>query len=136
MPRQAGDTTPLDPRIADALRKAGMDPQMFTLAPDDGTAAPDDIGMPPAGQRILHSFLFADLRTALDVIERSIDDDGPVRIVKEPQGWLVVFDRADDPATDHAIGHARLAAAIGPLGGADRGFGSETVVRTTTRERL
>ena len=133
--RPPGDTTPLDPLFADALRKAGLDPEQ--LMPDpDGTVSPHDIGFPPAGTRLMHSFLFADPRRAFDAIERFLETDCPARIVKEAQGWLVVFDRPDDPSADHASAHQRLAADIAALGGTDRGFGTETVVRTTTTKQL
>jgi signal recognition particle subunit SEC65 len=33
VPRSATDTTPLDPKIADALREAGKDPSKFTVEP-------------------------------------------------------------------------------------------------------
>jgi hypothetical protein len=44
VPRAPGDTAPLDPKIAEAIRKAGMDPARFTLAPFEGTepAVPSD----------------------------------------------------------------------------------------------
>jgi len=80
--------------------------------------------------------LFADARRAFGAIERFIETDCPARIVKEDEGWLVVFDRPDDPSTDHATAHQRLATDIAALGGTDRGFGTQTVVRTTTTKRL
>jgi hypothetical protein len=33
VPRAPGDTAPLDPKVAEAISKAGMDPAKFTLAP-------------------------------------------------------------------------------------------------------
>src|SRR5207247_1089250 len=60
VPRAPGDLTPLDPAIAEALRKAGLDPEKFSVAPGDAeTAIADAVaGVGPAGAQVAHAFRF------------------------------------------------------------------------------
>ena len=76
VPRASGDTAPLDPSIVEALRKAGMDPTRFTLAPLEPGEA-DALASPlfRTGARVEHAFAFETLNAALSAIERLIDDE-------------------------------------------------------------
>ena len=132
VPRQPGDTTPLSAGIAEALRKAGMDPDQFTVAPGDPGAAALS-GLPPAGSSLEHAFLFTDRADALRCVETFADRGRPVTITKSEQGWTVAINAANDPGIDDADEHRRIAAEATALGGADRGFSRTTV---TTRVRV
>ena len=128
VPRASGDTAPLDPTIVDALRKAGMDPARFTLAPlepgeADGLAAP----LFKAGARVEHAFAFETLNGALSAIERLVDDDLAARISKQDSKWVVVFDGPDDPNGAATDVHQGLANRVSDLGAEDRGFSHLTM---------
>ncbi len=123
VPRAAGDTTPLDPTIVDALRKAGMDPSRFTVVPleageANGIAAP----LFGTGARVEHAFAFETVNGALGAIERIIDDEMGARISKQNSKWVVVFDVPDDPNVAAADAHQVLAKRVSDLGAEDRGF--------------
>jgi len=128
VPRAPGDTTPLDPAVAQALRKAGMDPEKFAVAPYEAgeTEAAID-GLFSAGSRVEHTFLFPTVNSALSAIERLVDDRIAARITKDQDRWLVVFDEAADPGTSEATGHERFANVAAPLGAVDRGFAHLTM---------
>ena len=127
VPRPAGDTTPLDPMIADALRKAGKDPKMFMLAPGSGDPTSALRDLPPAGVSLDHTFLFTDRSDALRCVDAFADRGRPVIISKDDQGWWVKINTASD-ATDHVAGHKRLADEVMGFGGRDHGFMPLTVV--------
>ena len=134
MPRAPGDTTPVDPKIADAMRKAGMDPEKFTLAPfEPGEAAPSIAAMFPSGSRLEHTFAFDTLNGALSAIERIVDDDVAARISRQGAKWLVVFDAPADPSVPGKAAHERVAARISELGAEDRGF-SHLTMNVTKKE--
>ena len=123
VPRAAGDTTPLDPTIVDALRKAGMDPSRFTVVPLEAGEA-NAIASPlfGTGTRVEHAFAFETVNGALGAIERLIDDEMGARISKQNSKWVVVFDVADDPNVAAADAHQVLAKRVSDLGAEDRGF--------------
>jgi len=127
VPRPPGDTTPLPPGIAEALRKAGMDPDKFTLAPGDGGATPAHLGLPPAGGSLEHTFLFTDRADALHCVDAFSDRGRPVTIAKDADGWWVTINGADDPTVADDEEHRRIAAEVAALGGQDRGLGRMTV---------
>jgi hypothetical protein len=134
VPRAPGDTTPIDPSVAAALRKAGMDPARFTLAPfQPGEAAPSIAAMFPSGARLEHSFAFDTLNGALSAIERVVDDDVAARITREGGKWLVVFDAPADPSVAAAARHQEVASRVSELGAEDRGF-SHLTMNVTKRE--
>jgi hypothetical protein len=124
-PRPPGDTTPLDPAVAGALRKAGMDPTKFTTVPDD--SADPLAGVPKTGARLLHSFRFLQLGDGLTALERLLDAQTEARISKLSDGWLVVFDTPADAGIDDAAAHQRFASVGRELGAEDRGVMRETV---------
>ncbi len=126
VPRAPGDTTPLDPAIAGALRKAGMDPTKFTTVPDD--SAESLAVVPKTGARLLHSFRFLQLGDALTALERLLDARTEARISKLSDGWLVVFDTPADAGVDDAAAHQGFASVGRELGAEDRGVVRETVV--------
>jgi len=123
VPRAAGDTTPLDPTIVGALRKAGMDPSRFTVVPLEAGEA-NAIASPlfGTGARVEHAFAFETVNGALGAIERLIDDEMGARISKQNSKWVVVFDVADDPNVAAADAHQVLAKRVSDLGAEDRGF--------------
>jgi hypothetical protein len=123
VPRAPGDTTALDPKIVDAMRKAGMDPARFTLAPLEPGEA-DGLTSPlfRTGPRLDHTFAFETLNGALGAIERLIDDELAARINKQDSKWLVVFDGPDDPNVAAGDAHQALAKRVSDLGAEDRGF--------------
>jgi len=124
VPRAAGDTTPLDPTIVDALRKAGMDPARFTAVPLEAGEA-NGIASPlfGTGARVEHAFAFETVNGALSAIERLIDDEMGARISKQNSKWVVVFDVPDDdPNVAAADAHQGLAKRVSDLGAEDRGF--------------
>jgi hypothetical protein len=123
VPRAAGDTTPLDPTIVEALRKAGMDPARFTVVPLEAGEA-NVIATPlfGTGARVEHAFAFETVNGALGAIERLIDDVMGARISKQSSKWVVVFDVADDPNVAAADAHQVLAKRVSHLGAEDRGF--------------
>jgi hypothetical protein len=128
VPRAPGDTTPLDPTIVEALRKAGMDPSRFTVAPlepgeADGLASP----LARTGPRLDHTFAFETLNGALSAIERLIDDELGARIGKQDSKWVVVFDGPDNPSTAAGDAHQALAKRVSDLGAEDRGFSRLTM---------
>jgi hypothetical protein len=125
VPRAPGDTAPLDPAVADALRRAGIDPMKFTTAPGEPT---DALGaLPKSGARLGHSFRFLQLADALRALERLLDDDTEARVSKVSDGWLVVFDTPADPSLDDTAAHQRIAAIASELGAEDRGLIRETI---------
>ena len=123
VPRAPGDTTPLDPTIVDALRKAGMDPARFTLAPlEPGEANALASPLFRTGAHVEHAFAFETVNGALSAIERLIDDDLGARISKQDSKWIVVFDAPDDPSVAAGDAHQALAKRVTDLGAEDRGF--------------
>jgi hypothetical protein len=131
VPRAHGDTTPIDPKIAESMRKAGMDPEKFTLAPfEAGEAAPSIAAMFPSGNRLEHTFAFDTLNGALSAIERVVDDDAPARISKQGAKWLVVFDGAADSSVAAAAAHEQVANRLSGLAAEDRGFSHLTMIVT------
>lgn len=133
IPRRPGDTTPLAPAIAEALRKAGKDPEKLTVAPGGDPFTAALAGLPPAGGSLRHSFLFTDRADALRCVDTFADRGRPVTIWRGDEGWTIAIDGADDPAIDDAEEHRRVAAEIAALGGTDRGFARTTV---TTHVRI
>ncbi len=123
VPRAPGDTAPLDPTIVEALRKAGMDPARFTLAPLEPGEA-DALASPlfRIGARVEHAFAFETVNGALSAIERLIDDDLGARINNQDSKWVVVFDGRDDPNVAAGETHQALAKRVADLGAEDRGF--------------
>ena len=123
VPRAPGDTTPLDPTIVDALRKAGMDPARFTVVPLEAGEA-DGLASPlfRTGARVEHAFAFETVNGALSAIERLIDDELGARIAKQDSKWVVVFDAPDDPNVAAADAHQALAKRVSDLGAEDQGF--------------
>ena len=133
LPRAPGDTTPLDPKIADAIRKAGMDPTKFTAAPyevGETDAALGALGKP--GTHLEHTFVFPSLNGAFSAMEKLLDEDTGARISRAPDGWLVAFDGPADPAAGDPAAHQRFAAVAAALGAQDRGFTRMTVNINTT----
>ena len=123
VPRAPGDTAPLDPTIVEALRKAGMDPARFTLAPlEPGEANALASPLFRTGARVEHAFAFETVNGALSAIERLIDDDLGARISKQDAKWVVVFDAPDDPNVAAGDAHQALAKRVTDLGAEDRGF--------------
>ena len=134
VPRAPGDTSPVDPKIADAMRKAGMDPAKFTVAPfEAGEAAPQVAAMFPSGTRLEHTFAFETLNGALSAIERIVDDDVAARISRQGAKWLVVFDAPADSAVPGKTAHEKVASRVSDLGGDDRGF-SHLTMNVTKKE--
>jgi len=128
VPRAPGDLTPLDPALAEALRKAGLDPEKFTAAPGDAAAFDTDLiaeaGTP--GTQIAHAFRFGQLGDALRAVEQLVDATTSAHISKRPEGWLVAFEAPADPTVDEATTHARFATVASALGGEDRGTTRKT----------
>ena len=123
VPRAPGDTAPLDPTIVEALRKAGMDPARFTLAPlEPGEANALASPLFRTGARVEHAFAFETVNGALSAIERLIDDDLGARINKQESKWVVVFDAPDDPNVAATDTHQAFATRVADLGAEDRGF--------------
>jgi hypothetical protein len=115
--------TPIDPNVAEAMRKAGMDPAKFTLAPfEPGEAAPSIAAMFPSGARLEHTFAFDTLNGALSAIERIVDEDVAARISRQGAKWVVVFDSPADPTVAAAAAHQEVASRVSGLGPEDRGF--------------
>jgi len=132
VPRAPGDTAPLDPKIAEAVRKAGLDPARFTVAPfEPGEADPSISALFTPGSRLEHTFSFATLNGALSAVERIVDEDLAARISKQDAKWLVVFDGRADLNVPAADLHQQLAARILELGAEDRGF-SHLTLRANT----
>jgi hypothetical protein len=128
LPRAPGDTMPLDPLIADAVRKAGLDPAKFTAAPmEEGetNAAVGAFGAP--GVHIEHTFLFPSLDGSFSAMEKLLGGGIGARIRKDGDGWLVSFDAAADPGVGDAAGHQRFVEVASALGAQDRGFTRMTV---------
>ena len=123
VPRAPGDLTPLDPAIAEALRRAGLDPEKFSVAPGDAeTAIADAVaGVGPAGAQVAHTFRFLRLADALRAIEQLVDADVAAHISKAGDGWLVAFEAKVEPSVDEATAHARFATVAAALGAEDRG---------------
>jgi hypothetical protein len=134
VPRAPGDTTPLDPVIAEALRKAGKDPARFTVVPyEPGEAVAPFAALFPPGARVEHAFAFETLNGALSAIERIVDDEMAARIGKQGAKWLVVFDGPADPNRPAKSAHETVAARVADLGGEDRGF-SHLTMNVTKKE--
>ena len=134
VPRAPGDTTPTDPKVAEAMRKAGMDPERFTVAPfEPGEAAPSIAAMFSSGARLEHTFAFDTLNGALSAIERIVDEDVAARIGKQGGKWVVVFDGPADPNVPAKDAHQQVAGRVSDLGGEDRGF-SHLTMNVTKKE--
>ena len=135
VPRLAGDTSPpLDPMLAMAMRRAGMDPGAFTLASSDLVTPSAPIAEPlTPGERFGHTFSFDTLNGALSAIERIVDDDLAARISKQSAKWLVVFDGSADPNVPAVNVHQQLASRVSELGAEDRGF-SHLTMNVTKKE--
>jgi len=123
VPRAPGDLTPLDPAIAEALRKAGLDPEKFSVTPGDADAAIADAvaGVGPAGGQLVHTFRFPRLADALRAIEQLVDADVAAHVSKVADGWVVAFEAKADPSLDEATARARFATVAAALGAEDRG---------------
>ena len=135
IPRAPGDTTALDPAIADAMRTAGIDPAKFTAAPFEGGDVEEAIAaIAKAGGHVEHTFLFPTLNGAFSAMEKLLDERVSARISKAPDGWLVVFDAADEPGATDAAAHERFASVARSLGAHDRGVAkmNVTVNRSVT----
>jgi len=135
IPRAPGDTTALDPAIADAMRTAGIDPAKFTAAPFEGGDVEEAIAaIAKAGPHVEHTFLFPTLNGAFSAMEKLLDERASARISKAPDGWLVVFDAADEPGAADAAAHERFASVARSLGAHDRGVAkmNVTVNRSVT----
>src|SRR5207245_2436662 len=80
--------------IAEALRRAGLDPEKFSVAPGDAeTAIANAVaGVGPAGAQVAHTFRFLRLADALRAIEQLVDADVAAHISKAADGWLVAFE--------------------------------------------
>ena len=134
VPRAPGDTTPLDPVIAEALRKAGKDPARFTVVPyEPGEAVAPVAELFTPGVRVEHSFSFGTLNGALSAIERIVDEGMAARIAKQGANWLVVFDGPADPNVPAKDAHDKVATRVSDLGGEDRGF-SHLTMNVTKKE--
>ena len=128
VPRAPGDTAPLDPKFAEAIRKAGMDPARFTLAPfEAGEADVPVAALFTPGTRLEHTFAFDTLNGALSAIERIVDDERAARISKQDAKWLVVFDGRVDPNVAASDTHQSIASRVIELGAEDRGFSHLTM---------
>lgn len=127
VPRSATDTTPLDPKIAEALRKAGRDPSKFTVVPFEEREAESFQGLFSSGSRVEHTFVFSTLNGALSAIERLVDNETAARITKDKAGWLVVFDAPDQAGVAGTAQHERFVSVTAPFGGEDRGFARLTM---------
>lgn len=135
VPRAPGDTTPIDPKIAEAMRKAGMDPEKFTLAAfESGETPPSVVGIFPSGSRLEHTFAFDTLNGALSAIERIVDDDLAARISRQGAKWVVVFDAPADPNVPARAAHEQMAGRVLELAAEDRGF-SHLMMNVTKKER-
>jgi len=131
IPRAPGDTTALDPAIADAMRTAGIDPAKFTAAPfESGDVEEAIAAIAKAGGHVEHTFLFPTLNGAFSAMEKLLDERASARISKAPDGWLVVFDAADE----HGAADERFASVARSLGAHDRGVAkmNVTVNRSVT----
>ena len=83
VPRAPGDTTPLDPAVAEAIRRSGMDPTKFTIAPyEHGEAEPPVEGLFKSGSRVEHTFLFEG-EEGIPEKARDVVADGAVHRVLE-----------------------------------------------------
>jgi hypothetical protein len=128
VPRAPGDTTPIDPTVAEALRKAGIDPRKFTVAPfEAGEVASSFAAMFPEGSRVEHTFAFDTLNGALGAIERIVGDDVAAHINRQETKWVVVFDGPADPNLPAKSVHEQVASRVSDLGGEDRGFSHMTM---------
>ena len=128
VPRAPGDTTPIEPNVAEAIRKAGMDPARFTLAPlEAGESAPAIAAMFPSATRLEHTFSFNTLNGALSAIERTVDEDVAARISRHVAKWIVVFDAPADPDVAAATAHQAVASHLSDLGAEDGGFSHLTM---------
>jgi hypothetical protein len=134
VPRAPGDTTPLDPIIAEALRKAGKDPARFTVVPyEPGEAVAPLAALFTPGVRVEHAFSFDTLNGALSAIERIVDENMAARIGKQGPKWLVVFDGPADPTVSAKDAHDKVVSRVSDLGGQDRGF-SHLTMNVTNKE--
>ena len=128
VPRAPGDTSVVDPKMAEAMRKAGMDPAKFTVAPfEAGETDPSIPAMFPSGTRLEHTFAFGTLNGALSAIERIVDDDIAARISRQGAKWVVVFDGPADQNVPAKSAHEQLVGRVSDLGGDDRGFSHLTM---------
>ena len=136
VPRAPGDATQIDPKIAEAMRKAGMDPDRFTLAPlEAGETSAPTAGLVTPGARVEHTFSFGTLNGALSAIERVVDETISARISRKDTTWLVVFDGPAEPGLNAGEAHEKIATRVGDLGAQDLGFSHLTVnVNTSVRK--
>ena len=110
------------------MRKAGMDPAKFAVAPfEAGEADPSIAAMFPSGTRLEHTFAFGTLNGALSAIERIVDEDVAARISRQGEKWIVVFDGPADPGVAGKTEHEKVANRLANLGGEDRGFSHLTM---------
>ena len=131
--RAPGDTTPLDPAIAEAVRKMGMDPAKFTASPyEEGETDAAMASFGPPGTHVEHTFLFPSLNGAFAAMEKLLDATVSARIRQDASAWLVTFDVPSDPAVGDADAHRRIADVATGLGATDRGFARMTVRVNTT----
>jgi len=131
--RAPGDTSQLDPAIAEAVRNMGLDPTKFTATPyEEGEtdAALGSFGTP--GTHVEHTYLFPSLTSAFSAMERLLDATTSARIRQESGGWLVSFDAPPDPANDDSLPHQRFTEVATGLGAQDRGFSRASVQVSTT----
>jgi hypothetical protein len=116
------------------MRKAGMDPDKFTVAPfEPGEVASSFAAMFPEGSRVEHTFAFDTLNAALGAIERIVGDDVAAHINRQGAKWVVVFDGPADPNVPAKATHEQLASRVSDLGGEDRGF-SHLTMNVTKKE--
>jgi hypothetical protein len=116
------------------MRKAGMDPAKFTLAPfEPGEASPAIAAMFPSGARLEHTFSFDTLNGALGAIERIVDEDVAARISRLGAKWVVVFDGPAEPDVPGKAAHEKFASRVSDLGAADGGF-SHLTMNVTKKE--
>ena len=125
VPRKEGDA-PLAPAIADAIRKSGMDPGKWTVAPGSDVVSS---ALPRAGARVRHNFGFATLNGAFAAIERVLDDDIVASVSKTAEGYRLTLDAA--AGTDDNGAHAAIAQRVADLGGTDEGMMRETIAVNT-----
>lgn len=118
---RSGDSAALEPAVAEAVRKMGLDPSRYTLSPmAEGETAPfADL---PTGGRLIHRFHFDAFGPALTAVERFVDERRSARVSKVADGWVVAFDDADDPDVGDDVEHARLAREVIATGVRDEGF--------------
>jgi len=129
VPRAPGDTAPLPSIVAESFRKAGIDPDRFTLAPfeaGEAGALPGAAFFTP-GARLEHTFSFDTLNGALSAIERIVDDEVSARIGQWATKWYVVFDAPADAKAPASEAHQKIASRVLDLAAEDEGFSNPTM---------